>query len=172
MQSPGVIRGPAPVWNRMPESEAGQHTKTYTGKESRAAAVCLDVLWGLDVHSSLAKGQPLCAAGRKPGPHCSPPGAHRPIPRRSSLCSQGQPSCCHVPLAQAFCRTPLCRGTSLGTVYNRVNAADKEPSCQRRKLKRQQGNPWFRKTPLEEDMATHSSALAWITSGTEEPGGL
>ena len=26
--------------------------------------------------------------------------------------------------------------------------------------------------PLEEDMATHSSILAWITPWTEEPGGL
>ena len=26
--------------------------------------------------------------------------------------------------------------------------------------------------PLEEGMATHSSALAWRTSWTEEPGGL
>lgn len=60
MQYPGVIRGPAPVWNRMPESEAGQHTKTHTGKESWVATACLNVLWGLDVHSSLAKGQPLC----------------------------------------------------------------------------------------------------------------
>ena len=26
--------------------------------------------------------------------------------------------------------------------------------------------------PLEKEMATHSSILAWRTSGTEEPGGL
>ena len=26
--------------------------------------------------------------------------------------------------------------------------------------------------PLEEDMATHSSILAWRIAGTEEPGGL
>ena len=47
MQYPGVIRGPAPVWNRMPESEAGQHTKTHTGKESWVAAACLNVLEAL-----------------------------------------------------------------------------------------------------------------------------
>ena len=29
-----------------------------------------------------------------------------------------------------------------------------------------------RKDPLEEEMATHSSALAWRIPGTEEPGGL
>ena len=29
-----------------------------------------------------------------------------------------------------------------------------------------------RKDPLEKEMATHSSILAWETSWTEEPGGL
>ena len=29
-----------------------------------------------------------------------------------------------------------------------------------------------RKDPLEEDMATHSSVLAWEVPWTEEPGGL
>ena len=29
-----------------------------------------------------------------------------------------------------------------------------------------------REDPLEEDMATHSSVLAWRIQGTEEPGGL
>ena len=29
-----------------------------------------------------------------------------------------------------------------------------------------------REDPLEEEMATHSSILAWETSRTEEPGGL
>ena len=29
-----------------------------------------------------------------------------------------------------------------------------------------------RKDPLEEEMAAHSSVLAWIPPGTEEPGGL
>ena len=31
-------------------------------------------------------------------------------------------------------------------------------------------NPWA--DPLEEDMAIHSSILAWGISGKEEPGGL
>ena len=35
-----------------------------------------------------------------------------------------------------------------------------------------QSNPWVRKTPLEKEMATHSSILAWETSWTEKPGGL
>ena len=31
---------------------------------------------------------------------------------------------------------------------------------------------WVRKIPLEEDMATYSSILAWRMPWTEEPGGL
>ena len=33
-------------------------------------------------------------------------------------------------------------------------------------------DPWVGKIPLEEDMATHSSVLAWEIPWTEEPGGL
>ena len=33
-------------------------------------------------------------------------------------------------------------------------------------------NPWIGKIPLEKEMATHSSILAWETPWTEEPGGL
>ena len=33
-------------------------------------------------------------------------------------------------------------------------------------------NPWIRKIPLEEKMATHSSILAQIIPQREEPGGL
>ena len=33
-------------------------------------------------------------------------------------------------------------------------------------------DPWVRKIPMEEGMATHSSILAWKISWTEEPGGL
>ena len=32
--------------------------------------------------------------------------------------------------------------------------------------------PSLREDPLEQDMATHSSILAWIIPWTEEPGGL
>ena len=32
--------------------------------------------------------------------------------------------------------------------------------------------PGFGKIPLEEEMAAHSSILAWETPWTEEPGGL
>ena len=33
-------------------------------------------------------------------------------------------------------------------------------------------DPWIRKIPLEEGMATHSSILAWRVPWTEKPGGL
>ena len=38
--------------------------------------------------------------------------------------------------------------------------------------KRHGFNPWVEKIPLEEEMATHSSILAWKTPWTEEPDGL
>ena len=38
--------------------------------------------------------------------------------------------------------------------------------------KRHWFNPWGQEDPLEEDMATHSSILAWRIPRTEEPGGL
>ena len=33
-------------------------------------------------------------------------------------------------------------------------------------------DPWVRKIPLEEEMATHSCILVWRIPCTEEPGGL
>ena len=33
-------------------------------------------------------------------------------------------------------------------------------------------DPWFEKIPLEKEMATHSSILAWKIPWTEDPGGL
>ena len=48
----------------------------------------------------------------------------------------------------------------------------KESTCQCRRHKRHQFNPWVRMIPLEEEMATHSSILACKVPWTEEPGGL
>ena len=45
----------------------------------------------------------------------------------------------------------------------------KESACQCRRLG---FDPWVKKTPLEEEMANHSSILAWEIPWTEEPGGL
>ena len=44
-----------------------------------------------------------------------------------------------------------------------------ESACQCRRLR---FDPWIRKDPLEEEMATHSSYLAWKIPWTEEPGRL
>ena len=46
-----------------------------------------------------------------------------------------------------------------------------EPVCQCRRYKRRRFDPCL-EDPLEEEMATHSSVLAWRIPWTEEPGGL
>ena len=45
----------------------------------------------------------------------------------------------------------------------------RESTCQ---CRRSGFDPWVREDPLEEEMATHSSVLAWRIPGTAEPGGL
>ena len=45
----------------------------------------------------------------------------------------------------------------------------KESVCQRRRC---QFDPWIQEDPLEKEMATRSSILAWEIPQTEEPGGL
>ena len=50
--------------------------------------------------------------------------------------------------------------------------SSKESACQCRRHKRRRFSPWVGKIPLEEEMATHSSILAWTISWTEEPGRL
>ena len=42
----------------------------------------------------------------------------------------------------------------------------KELACQRRRHKRHRFTPWVGKIPLEEEMTTHSSILAWRISWT------
>ena len=49
-------------------------------------------------------------------------------------------------------------------------ASGKEPACQCRRRKRVLSLGW--EDPLEKEMATHSSILAWRIPWTEEPGGL
>ena len=51
-------------------------------------------------------------------------------------------------------------------------ARDKEPDCQCRRCKRPRVPPPGWEDPLEKEMATHSSLLAWEIPWTEEPGGL
>ena len=45
------------------------------------------------------------------------------------------------------------------------DTSGKEPTCQYRRPKKLWFNPWVRKTPLEEGMATHFSILAWKIPG-------
>ena len=40
-------------------------------------------------------------------------------------------------------------------------ASGKEPACQYRRHKRHGFSPWVGQIPLEKEMATHSSILAW-----------
>ena len=48
----------------------------------------------------------------------------------------------------------------------------KNPPANAGDVKRHGLNLWVRKIPLEEDMATHSSILAWRVPWTEEPSRL
>ena len=52
------------------------------------------------------------------------------------------------------------------------STSGKELVCKCRRHKRCGFNPWIRKIPLEEGMATLSSILAWRILWTEESGGL
>ena len=47
--------------------------------------------------------------------------------------------------------------------------SSKEATCQ---CRRHGFNSWARKIPLEKEMATHHSILAWEIPWTKEPGGL
>ena len=51
-------------------------------------------------------------------------------------------------------------------------ASGKELFCQCRRYKRCRFDPWVREDSLKEEMATHSSVLAWKTSRRVEAGGL
>ena len=51
-------------------------------------------------------------------------------------------------------------------------ASDKESACQCRRHNKCKFDPWVRDDPLKEEMATHSSILAWETPWTGEPGRL
>jgi len=48
----------------------------------------------------------------------------------------------------------------------------KESACQCRRCKRHRFDPWVGKIPLEKEMATLSSILAWEIPWTEDLGGL
>ena len=48
---------------------------------------------------------------------------------------------------------------------------NKQKTLQCRRYKRRGFDHWVRKIPLEKEMATHSSILAWRIPWTKEPGG-
>ena len=50
--------------------------------------------------------------------------------------------------------------------------SSKESACQYKIHRRCGFDPWMRKVPLGEEMATHSSTPAWKISWTDEPGRL
>ena len=52
------------------------------------------------------------------------------------------------------------------------DSSGKESTCQCWRCKRHGLNPWGGKILLEEEMAIHSSLLAWEVPWTEKPGGL
>ena len=66
------------------------------------------------------------------------------------------------PLRQSYSEVCVFRSSQGGLVV-------KESTCQYRRFG---FDPWVGKTPVEKEMATHSSFLAWEIPWTEEPGGL
>ena len=56
--------------------------------------------------------------------------------------------------------------------YQVALVVSKELACRCRRCKRHGFDPWVRKIPLENEMTTHGSILAWRTPWTEEPGRL
>ena len=49
---------------------------------------------------------------------------------------------------------------------------DKEPACQCKEMKKTKIQSLGQEDPLEREMATHSSILAWRIPWTEKSGGL
>ena len=80
------------------------------------------------------------------------------------------------PCAKAFGFSwSMCAPKSCVNIWNLGfpgGTSGKESACQCRRHKRCGFDPWVRKIPLEEGMATHSSSLAWRMLWTEEPGRL
>ena len=60
-------------------------------------------------------------------------------------------------------------GGFLGGSVGKESACNAETTCQCRTSR---FDPWVREDPLEKEMATHSSILAWKVPWTEEPGRL
>ena len=66
----------------------------------------------------------------------------------------------------------MCTHTYIHVRVSQMVLRCKEPTSQCRRLKEMQAQSLDQEDPLEEDMATHSSILAWRIPRTEEPGRL
>ena len=53
-----------------------------------------------------------------------------------------------------------------------AGASGKESTCQCRRCKRHEFDPWVRKIPWRRKWQPHSRVLVWEILWTEEPGGL
>ena len=89
------------------------------------------------------------------------------VGRCKGLGSRFTGKCSQYPVG-SWAAASLLSCAQLGTVALML----KEPTCQCRRHKRCKFNPWVRKIPLEKELATHSSILAWKIPWTEEPSEL
>ena len=55
----------------------------------------------------------------------------------------------------------MCDFSACSSVSLDLGFPGREPICQCRRCGRHGLNPWVSKTPLEEEMTTHSTILAW-----------
>ena len=79
-----------------------------------------------------------------------------------------------LPLLRALSlHFPVCKNGNFNALAGFPRwCSGKESTCQCRKHKRYRFDPWVGKIPLEEEIATHSSILAWRIPWTEKPGRL
>ena len=73
-------------------------------------------------------------------------------------------------LEPAFCFTGLLQDLVPGP--SQVALVVKNPPANAGNVRDLGSDPWVGKIPLEKEMATHSSFLAWRVPGTEEPSRL
>ena len=72
--------------------------------------------------------------------------------------------------SQPFCFTGLLQDLVPGP--SQVALVVKNPPANAGNIRDLGSDPWVGKIPLEKEMATHSSLLAWRVPGTEEPSRL
>ena len=77
----------------------------------------------------------------------------------------------HIPGMELAFPLPFTVNLSLLSFY-RVPSSIKDSACQCRRCNKCRFSPWVGKIPLEQEMAAHSSILAWKIPWTEDPGRL